>query len=362
MYVLLQITKRTPTPYSQAESAVADAVQAAGSAATQKALTAVERRADVSLNPQYGVWVPVNGSVLTPFTPKPTDVLNGAANDPPGGVRLGVGLRHPVERLTVARRRPHVTVVGLGPAGTDLLGDDVAARLESARGRAYLRTARHPAAAPFGGVPAFDHLYEAAGDLRGGLRRHRRGPGGGGDGGGARAGRLRRAGLAAGGRAQRRAVARRRPRRGDRPARPLLLGPGVGRPRDRPAGPGGAPGRRRGVRRRGRATAARSWWRSAGRATCSPRSSSASVDEDGVPLPATGAPAPPRARGRGGGGGRLVGPRSHRGARPPDVALHPGVGVGRRRRPPARRWTGWSSSWTRCGSAAPGTGPRPTRR
>ncbi len=84
MYVLLQITQRTPTPYSQAEAAVADAVQAAGSAATQKALTAVERRADVSLNPQYGVWVPVNGSVLTPFTPRPTDVLNGVANDPPG--------------------------------------------------------------------------------------------------------------------------------------------------------------------------------------------------------------------------------------------------------------------------------------
>lgn len=62
----------------------------------------------------------------------------------------------------MARRRPHVTVVGLGPAGTDLLGNDVAARLESARGRAYLRTARHPAAAPFGGMPAFDHLYEAA--------------------------------------------------------------------------------------------------------------------------------------------------------------------------------------------------------
>ncbi len=62
----------------------------------------------------------------------------------------------------MARRRPHVTVVGLGPAGTDLLGNDVAARLEAARGRAYLRTARHPAAAPFAGLPAFDHLYETA--------------------------------------------------------------------------------------------------------------------------------------------------------------------------------------------------------
>ena len=47
------------------------------------------------------------------------------------------------------RRRPHVTVVGLGPAGTDLLGHDVAARMAVAEGRAYLRTARHPAAAAF---------------------------------------------------------------------------------------------------------------------------------------------------------------------------------------------------------------------
>jgi tetrapyrrole methylase family protein/MazG family protein len=62
----------------------------------------------------------------------------------------------------VPRRRPHVTVVGLGPAGTDLLGPGVADLVAAAPGRAYLRTARHPAAARFEGVPAFDHLYEAA--------------------------------------------------------------------------------------------------------------------------------------------------------------------------------------------------------
>jgi tetrapyrrole methylase family protein/MazG family protein len=64
----------------------------------------------------------------------------------------------------VPRRRPHVTVVGLGPAGTDLVGNDAIDELTLAasQGRAYLRTARHPAAARFEGVPAFDHLYEAA--------------------------------------------------------------------------------------------------------------------------------------------------------------------------------------------------------
>jgi hypothetical protein len=81
-YVLLQITSRTPTPYSKAKAAVVNVVQQAGSTATQKVLTADERRSSVSVNPQYGVWVPVSASVLTPFTPKPTDVLNPSANLP----------------------------------------------------------------------------------------------------------------------------------------------------------------------------------------------------------------------------------------------------------------------------------------
>ncbi len=80
MYLLLQITSRTPTPYSKAKADVANAVQAAGAAATQKALTSDERRSSVSVNPQYGVWSAVNASVLTPLTPPLTDVLNPAAN------------------------------------------------------------------------------------------------------------------------------------------------------------------------------------------------------------------------------------------------------------------------------------------
>jgi tetrapyrrole methylase family protein/MazG family protein len=53
-------------------------------------------------------------------------------------------------------------VVGLGPAGADSLGTDAVALLAAAPGRSYLRTARHPAAAAFAGVPSFDGLYEAA--------------------------------------------------------------------------------------------------------------------------------------------------------------------------------------------------------
>jgi tetrapyrrole methylase family protein/MazG family protein len=61
----------------------------------------------------------------------------------------------------MARLRPHVTVVGLGPAGTDLIGNAVAA-LVGTPGRAFLRTARHPAAALAEGARSFDDLYESA--------------------------------------------------------------------------------------------------------------------------------------------------------------------------------------------------------
>jgi hypothetical protein len=81
-YLLLQITSRTPTAYSKAKSAVENAVQAAGSTATQKVLSADERRSSVTVNPQYGVWVPVSASVLTPLPPPPSDILNATANLP----------------------------------------------------------------------------------------------------------------------------------------------------------------------------------------------------------------------------------------------------------------------------------------
>ena len=83
-YVLLEITSRTPTAYSKAKTAVENAVQQAGATVTQKALASVEHRSSVSVNPQYGVWVPANASVLPPLTPDPTDVLNAVANEPPG--------------------------------------------------------------------------------------------------------------------------------------------------------------------------------------------------------------------------------------------------------------------------------------
>lgn len=57
--------------------------------------------------------------------------------------------------------RPHVVVVGLGPAGTDLLGPRAQAQLGDP-GRTWLRTARHPAAAALVGAGAFDDVYDSA--------------------------------------------------------------------------------------------------------------------------------------------------------------------------------------------------------
>jgi tetrapyrrole methylase family protein / MazG family protein len=65
--------------------------------------------------------------------------------------------------------RPTVVVVGLGPAGVDLV-PDAALRVLADAGRAYVRTARHPAVGAVagvvpGGLASFDRLYDGAGTI-----------------------------------------------------------------------------------------------------------------------------------------------------------------------------------------------------
>jgi hypothetical protein len=79
-YLVLELSRRTPTPYAKAKPIVAQVVQQKGERAASTAINAAERRASVSVDPRYGTWVPVSASVLTPFTPKPSDVLNASAN------------------------------------------------------------------------------------------------------------------------------------------------------------------------------------------------------------------------------------------------------------------------------------------
>ncbi len=79
-YIVLELSKRTPTPYATAKPIVSQAVQQVGATVTQSAITKAERRATVSVDPRYGTWVPVSASVFTPFTPEKSDVLNSPAN------------------------------------------------------------------------------------------------------------------------------------------------------------------------------------------------------------------------------------------------------------------------------------------
>lgn len=57
--------------------------------------------------------------------------------------------------------RPHVTVVGLGPAGPDLLTTATVSSIASHPHR-FLRTSRHPAASAVEGATSFDDVYEKA--------------------------------------------------------------------------------------------------------------------------------------------------------------------------------------------------------
>jgi tetrapyrrole methylase family protein/MazG family protein len=56
--------------------------------------------------------------------------------------------------------RPRVDVVGLGPAGPELITDETR-KLINGAGTVFLRTSRHPAVAAFPGVPSFDGHYES---------------------------------------------------------------------------------------------------------------------------------------------------------------------------------------------------------
>ena len=60
--------------------------------------------------------------------------------------------------------RPHITIVGLGPAGPELLTTQTAAALNG-EAPVWLRTARHPAADGLVVAGSFDDVYESASDF-----------------------------------------------------------------------------------------------------------------------------------------------------------------------------------------------------
>jgi anaerobic selenocysteine-containing dehydrogenase len=79
-YLLVQINSRTPSQYSAVKGDVAQVVQNKGASKAQAAITSLERHSTVTIDPRYGVWVPLAAQVLVPFTPQTTDVLNPDAN------------------------------------------------------------------------------------------------------------------------------------------------------------------------------------------------------------------------------------------------------------------------------------------
>jgi hypothetical protein len=80
-YVVLELSKRTPTPYATAKPIVSQAVQEVGAKATQAAISSAERHASVHVDPRYGTWVPSQARIFTPFPPATSDVLNAPANE-----------------------------------------------------------------------------------------------------------------------------------------------------------------------------------------------------------------------------------------------------------------------------------------
>jgi hypothetical protein len=81
-YLLFDVTLRTPTTFAQAKPEVKVAAQNAGSVSLRTLLTDSEKRAVVSLNPQYGTWHPNFAQILVPVPPPSVNVLNPTVNTP----------------------------------------------------------------------------------------------------------------------------------------------------------------------------------------------------------------------------------------------------------------------------------------
>ena len=163
-----------PTPYGKAKASWSNAVQETGSTATQHG--ARGRRAarpQSASNPQYGVWVPVARRVLTPFSPEPTDVLNATAN---------VGRAAPAA-VSGPRRRPFPPAAERGAPPPRHGGGPRAGRARTWWSDKPPPCWRRPGAGPscarrairppsrFPGVPLVRPPLRDSGDLRRGLCR-----------------------------------------------------------------------------------------------------------------------------------------------------------------------------------------------
>ena len=223
-------------------------------------LARVAKDTDVTVDGRFGAFDEATGQITAP-----AGAAAAVHHDHRPSTRWR---RRPPSRARTMADRPRVVIVGLGPGGPDLLTAGTLAAIAAAPGPL-------PAHPPPPGGRGRGRRHHLRRRLRGGRHHRRRVPGDRRAPGRrrqrARRGALRRARLAAGGRAHRRAAARRRPGRGRGAAGAVVPRPGLGAARHRP-------GRRRACasstataspsRRRG--SAARCSWPSATAPTCSP--------------------------------------------------------------------------------------------
>jgi hypothetical protein len=81
-YLLIEMTKRTPTTFAKAKSEVRTAAVRAGANKARTAIDVAGRRATVTVDPRYGNWAPAKSQVLALPSPPVRDVLNAVANNP----------------------------------------------------------------------------------------------------------------------------------------------------------------------------------------------------------------------------------------------------------------------------------------
>ena len=170
-WIIYEVTSQTVAPLSAASTvARRELLQSTSNVnRVSKEIVAFARTSNVSVDPQYGTW---KGSPSCRRRHPPPSTCWARCRDRPprlattsGSSRRGVHRhrtpspprRGPEVRSTAAR----IDVVGLGPAGPELITAD-ALRLMAEAPTLFFRTRRHPSAGLHPGAPSFDHHYEAA--------------------------------------------------------------------------------------------------------------------------------------------------------------------------------------------------------
>jgi hypothetical protein len=88
-YLLVEITKRTPTSFAHAETEVQSAVEAAGATKAGTLIDAAEKTAHISVDPRYGEWSATR--VLPPPSPAAADLLNPSVDATSTGTAAATG-------------------------------------------------------------------------------------------------------------------------------------------------------------------------------------------------------------------------------------------------------------------------------